>query len=403
VKKVASWLFLASALACVAAPSPKRIAAIVTEYRYNSHADVIVGRLVQGFMLNDQGARPNLKLVSLYTDQVPANDTSRALMKKHGIPIYKTIAETLTLGGKELAVDGVLLVAEHGKYPRNSTGNVIWPKRRMFEAVAEVFRKSGRAVPVFCDKHLADNWKDAKWLLDTARQLKTPLMAGSSLPVLWRYPPVDVARGAKLKEMVAVSYHTLDAYGFHALEMVQCLAERRAGGETGVKQVRLISGDAVWQANFDRALLKAALLRLKRSAYKPGMDLKKMVKNPTLIVIDYRDGFRANVFTLNGAVVEWAVAWREGGQEKSTTFWTQEARPYMHFTYQVKGLEEMFHTGQATWPAERTLVTSAVLDAALISKSRKGAVVPTPYLNLSYQNDWNWKQPPPPPPDGAIP
>lgn len=402
MKRLALWIAFTFALCCVAAP-PKRIAAIVTEYRYNSHADVIVGRLVQGFMLNEKGPYPNLKLVSLYTDQVPPIDTSRSLMKKHGIPIYKTIANALTLGGQKLAVDGVLLVAEHGKYPRNSTDNVIWPKRRMFQEVAKVFQKSGRSVPVFCDKHLADNWKDAKWLYDTAGHLKVPLMAGSSLPVLWRYPPLDVTRGAKLKEIVAVSYHTLDAYGFHALEMVQCLAERRAGGETGVKQVRLLSGDAVWKANFDRALLRSALSRLKRSAYKPANDLKALVKKPTLIIIDYSDGFRANILTLNYEVAEWAVAWREGTQEKSTTFWTQEARPYMHFSYLVKGIERMIHTGRPTWPAERTLLTSAVLDAALISRLRKGVVVPTPYLNFAYQSGWNWKQPPPPPTGGAIP
>ena len=65
-------------------------------------------------------------------------------------------------------------------------------------------------------------------------------MAGSSLPTLWRYPPTDVKLGEPLKEIVAVSYHRLDAYGFHALEMVQCLAERRKGGESGIKQVRCL-------------------------------------------------------------------------------------------------------------------------------------------------------------------
>ena len=217
---------------------PKRIAAIVTEYRHNSHADVIVGRLVESYTLDGKGEFPNLKLVSLYTDQMPASDTSRDLMRQNNVPVFTNITDALTLGTDRLAVDGVLLIAEHGNYPENESGNVIWPKRRMFEAVAKVFRASNTSVPVFCDKHLADNWRDAKWLYDTAHELKSPLMAGSSLPTLWRRPPADVRRGANLTQMVAISYHTLDAYGFHALEMVQCLAERRAGkrpfaGEAG--------------------------------------------------------------------------------------------------------------------------------------------------------------------------
>ena len=390
--------------AIVCAAPPKRIAAVVTEYRHNSHADVIVSRLLLTHTLDEKGERPNLELVSLYTDQVPESDTSRKWAKKFNVPIFKTVEETLTLGTGKLAVDGVLLVAEHGKYPKNATGNTIYPKRRLFDAVQKVFRKTGQVVPVFVDKHLADNWADAKWLHDTAKELKVPLMAGSSLPVLWRYPPADVKRGAKLEEIVAVSYHTLDAYGFHALEMVQCLVERRAGGETGVKQVRCLSGDAVWRAMdegmFDRKLLDAALNRLKRSPItrQPKRPLRELAKSPDMFVIEYRDGLKAFVLTLNGAVNEWGVAWMTAaGTQKSTTFWTQEGRPYMHFTYLVKGTEKMFHTVQPTWPAERTLMTSALLDALLISKSKDGAAVRTNYLDFKYSTDWDWQQPPAPP------
>ncbi len=407
----AVWLGICVALlvgcAGLASPPPKRIAAIVTEYRHNSHADVIVGRLVESHTLDGKGEFPNLKLVSLYTDQVPTNDTSRALMKQHGIPIYDKIEDALTLGTGKLAVDGVLLVAEHGKYPKNETGNVIWPKREMFEAITKVFRDSKASVPVFCDKHLADNWRDAKWFHQTAHKLKIPLMAGSSLPGLWRKPPVDVKRGAKLTQMVAISYHTLDAYGFHAIEMVQCLAERRTGGETGVKQVRCLSGDAVWEAladgMIDEELLQAAVVPLDLSPVKrQKKSLVELAKKPTAMIIDYRDGFRASILTLNGAVNEWSVAWHEGGDIKATLFWTQEARPFMHFTYLVKGIEAMFHSGNPTWPAERTLYTSAILDAALISLKRGGVKVPTPYLNIPYQSSWDWRQPPPPPPGRPI-
>ena len=168
MKNILITSILFHAIAC-AAP-PKRIAAIVTEYRHNSHADVIVGRLLQTYTLDDKGKQPNLKLVSLYTDQVPKNDTSRKWAAKYGVPIYETVEETLTLCTGKLAVDGVLLVAEHGQYPKNATGNTIFPKRGLFNEVQKVFRKTGQVASVFVDKHLADNWADAKWLHDTAKE-----------------------------------------------------------------------------------------------------------------------------------------------------------------------------------------------------------------------------------------
>jgi len=384
---------------------PPRVAAVVTEYRHNSHADVIVGRLIETETLDGKGRRPKLKLVSLYTDQVPKNDTSRALAKQHGFRICSTVKEALTLGTDELQVDGVLLVAEHGKYPKSETGQTVYPKRRLFGEIVKVFRKSNRVVPVFCDKHLADNWKDAKWIYDTAKDMHIPMMAGSSLPVLWRYPPVDVKRGVKLKEMVAVSYHTLDSYGFHALEMVQTLVERRAGGEAGIKSVQCLRGDTVWEAGrkgvYDRKLLKQALSRLKERPLPKGRKLEDLARNPLLCVMDYNDGLRVSVLTLNGAVAEWAVAWRTAERETdvtSTLFWTQEARPYMHFTYLVRGIEQMMHTGKPTWPVERTLLSSGALHALHVSLKRDGKRMATPYLNVRYKTKWNWTQPPAPPP-----
>jgi len=170
---------------------------------------------------------------------------------------------------------------------------------------------------VFCDKHLADTAEDAKWIYDTAARLKIPMVAGSSLPGLWREPAVDVRRGEELEEIVAISYHTLDAYGFHALEMVQCLAERRKGGETGVRAVQCLTGEEVWKEGlYDRKLLEAAFRRQKGS---PELDEKarKSVKEPVLFRIEYADGLRASVLTLNNAAREWAVAWRtKSGEEK---------------------------------------------------------------------------------------
>ncbi len=398
---IGAWSFAAPA-----APAQDKlptVAVVTTEWRHNAHADVIASRLVQGYNLDGKGEFPKLKLVSAYVDQFPANDLSRPLAKEHGFTIYDSIAKALTLGTDKLAVDGVLLIAEHGKYPESETGSIQYPKRRMFAEIVKVFEKSGRVVPVFSDKHIEDDDVDIQWIWSEVERLKIPFMAGSSLPGLWRYPEADVERGGALKEIVAVSYHRLDTYGFHALEMVQCLAERRKGGETGIKQVRCLEGDAVWAAGqdgtYDRKLLDEALGKLKDRPRKPtDKPIEELAKKPALFIIDYEDGLRVNVLTLNGAVGEWTVAWRYAdGRSQSTCFWTQEARPFHHFTFLLQGVERMIHTGQPTWPAERTLFSSLALDALLVSRQRGGESVATPQLKRAYQSEWNWKMPPAPP------
>lgn len=385
-----------------------KVAGAATSYFRNSHADMIIGRLLQTDTLDDRGRRPSIELASLFTDQVPPTDIGRGLARRRGVPIADRVEDALTLGTGRLAVDGVLLVAEHGRYAKSETGQTIYPKRRLFGQVLEAFDRGGRVVPVFVDKHLADNWADAKWIYDEARRRQVPMMAGSSLPVLWRIPPADVRRGARLDQLVVTSYHTLDAYGFHALEALQCLAERREGGETGVRAVQCLTGPAVWRAGsegvYDRALLDAALSRLKERPLPAGRRIEDLVPDPILFVVDYKDGLRGCVFTLNNAVGEWAAAWRYASDRRidSTLFWTQEARPFGHFNLLLMGIERMMHTGRPTWPVERTLLTSGILDAALRSKRDGDRRLETPWLEIAYASDRDWTEPPPPPPGRGL-
>lgn len=400
---LASLLFAASATGATD-PAVRRVAALTTVYRHNSHADVIISRLLLTDMLDGTGKDSPLKLVSLYTDQRPANDISRLLAASHRFPIYSNIANTLTLGTGRLAVDGVLLVAEHGDYPRSPTGNTQYPKRRFWDEMIKVFRASGRVVPVFVDKHLADNWADAKHIYDTARELNIPLMAGSSVPGSWRHPAADVERDAPVDEIVVLTFGSTDHYGFHALECLQAVAEQRRGGETGVRAVQCLTGDSVWAAQrenrFDPELFDAAMARLTRRP-NPGKSLEESVKDPILWRVEYVDGLRATVLELNGAVSEWTGAWRYRSDRRieSTQFWTQEARPAAHFTLLLNGIENMMLAGRPSWNVERTLMTSGLLDALLQSRANGGVRKETPYLQFNYQPAWRWKQPPLPPPD----
>ncbi|HMF18593.1 MAG TPA: hypothetical protein VKE98_15385, partial [Gemmataceae bacterium] len=282
---------------------PKQVAAVVTEYRRHSHADVIVGKIIEGFNYDNKD-RPRMRLASLYVDQFPKGDMSRQLAKKYKFPIYDTIEGAVTLGRKQVSVDGVICVGEHGNYPTNKRGQILYPRRRFFEAVTNVFAKYKRSVPVFNDKHLAATWEDARWMYDRSRELHVPFMAGSSVPVTWRRPPLRLDRKVQLVEAVQIGYGPFEGYGFHALEGLQCLAERRRGGETGVRAVQCLQGEEMWRALdkgvWSRALLEAAMSRVP--AHAKGDYRKATAKNQDagVFVIEYRDGFKGAVAMMNG-------------------------------------------------------------------------------------------------------
>src|SRR4051794_25737715 len=122
-----------------------RIAAIVTEYRKTSHGQGIVDRFIEGHGWNGRFHRPPVDVVSLYVDQRPPDDLSRERAARHPeLKVCPTIAQALTLGRQALDVDGVMIIGEHGRYPRNDKGQTLYPRYEFFQQVVEVFRRSGR-------------------------------------------------------------------------------------------------------------------------------------------------------------------------------------------------------------------------------------------------------------------
>lgn len=373
----------------------KKVAAIVTEYRKWSHADVIVTKILEGYNL-DGKEFPNLEVAGLYCDQFPASDMSRALAKKHGFPIYDTIEKAVCLGGDKLAVDGVLCIGEHGNYKKNERGQVLYPRRRFFEEVTKVFAKSKRSVPLFNDKHLSATWADAKWMYDRARELFVPFMAGSSIPVTWRKPELKLPMNCEIESAVQIGYGPFEAYGFHALEGLQCMIERRKGAETGVKAVTCVQGEDIWKTldrgDWSKECLEAAIERIP--AHAKG-DYRKPVerdKDAGLFLIEYRDGFKAAVILMNGWVYEgdggaFSFAARLKGETKprATLYYLQQPDPFGHFAYLLRAIDNMIQTGHASYPVERTLLTTGILDAVMASKAERNRRVETPYLNVKYK------------------
>jgi hypothetical protein len=367
--------------------SDKRVAAIVTAYHRYSHADNIVTRFMEGYSIVGKSYPPPCKVASLYIDQTPETDIGRPLAKQWRVPVYKTIAEALTCGGDKLAVDGVLIVAEQGDYPRNDKGQILYPRRRFFEEVVKVLRASKRAVPVFIDKHFSYSWNDAKGMYDQAKELGIPMMAGSSVPVAYRHPDLRPASGVEWEGALSVGYGHFEVYGFHTLEALQVMTERRKGGETGVQAVQCLEGKAAWEAAtsgaWDRRLLEAAVARV------PGKRTGKVEdddKDAVVYLVEYRDGLRATAYMSPRHVREFAFAGRIKGQAEPQACWYELPKPQRdHFSFLVQAVAQMMTTGKPTYPVERTLLTTGMLAFLIDSKADGHKRIETPGLEVKYQ------------------
>jgi hypothetical protein len=386
---------LGAALVCrpaaanlIAAPaSPKKVAALVTTYARYTHADNIVTRFMEGFSIVGKSYPPPCTMASLFIEQVNDLDIGRPLARRWKIPLADSIADALTLGTGKLAVDGVVIVAEHGDYPTNAKGQILYPRRRFFEEVIKVFKASGRAVPVFNDKHLSYSWPDAKWMIEQSRELKFPMLAGSSVPVTYRRPNLQPKPGTEWQAALGVGYGHFEIYGFHTLEALQVMTETRPGGETGVKAVQALEGKQAWGAaadgRWDRSLLEEAV------AWVPGKRTGKLEEedaNALVYLIEYRDGLKAAAYLSPKHVQEFAFAGRVKGEADPRSCWYELPKPQRdHFSFLVQHAGNLIVKGKADYPVERTLLTTGMLDFLIESKANGGKRIETPELDVKYQ------------------
>ena len=382
------------------APPRKKIAIIATVWTYLSHAQHMGDRFLVGYPRDGKWHRPPIDVVSLYVDQKPEGDLSSARAAEHGFTVYKSIGEALRCGDETLAVDGVVIIAEHGDYPKNQKGQILYPRFEFFQQVVDVFEKEGRSVPVYNDKHLSYSGEKAAKMVAESKRLNFSFLAGSSLPVTWRLPPVEVPYDAVIDEALMIGVGSSDPMDYHALEALQCMVERRKGGETGIKSVQLLDGDAVWKAGeqgiWSTRLLEAALSRSDSLQGLTDLDsrpqdlahngeLRRLVPHPAAYLVERNDGLRTTLLMLNGALADYNFACRlHDGKIVSTQFFLP---PTPNVTYSgclVSQIEEMILTGRAPYPVERTQITSAMLDRLLDSRINGNQRLETPDLNIRY-------------------
>ncbi|QDT19676.1 hypothetical protein [Gimesia chilikensis] len=363
------------------------VAAIVTEYTPNSHADVLVGKILEGFQ-QQGGPGPDLKLAALYTDQVPQRNMSRGLSRKYGFPITDTIEEAITLGTQQVQVAGVLSIGEHGKYPFTPiTRQHMYPRKQFFDEITATFQKFGKSVPVYNDKHLGYRWQDAKAMVDTSRKMDFPLMAGSSLPVAWRQPTLTLPENCEIESVLTIGRGNFEAHGFHALEAQQCLIEHRRGS-TGVTAVETAQGKQIWEAEqagkWNREMLKAALAVIPNVAKGKWEEILK--DDSAFYFLEHQDGLKSTVAMVNRLSRHYAVAVKLKGEDQPRATWIKLELdpPFGHFAYLLKAIEHMIHTGQPAYPVERTLLTTGILDTVMHSLAAGGKRIETPQLAIDY-------------------
>lgn len=385
------------------APRIPRVALIGTEVRKHSHAQHFIDRLLEGYGWQGRHYKPGINLVSLYIDQHPEGDLAPDRSKRHNVPVYPTLAEALTLGGSTLAVDGVILIAEHGKYPRNEKGQTRYPRFQFFKEIVTVFQNSGRSVPVFNDKHLSTEWEECVEMVRDSRRLGFAFLAGSSLPVTWRIPNIDLPLDTRLEESVCVCYGGVDSYDFHGLETAQCMSERRRGGETGIRSVHALKGEKLWAQLADRPgtrdLIFSALSRSHSvrppAGYgylPPTLDhLRQSSPDAIGYFIEHNDGLQTGMFMFNGLVQDFTYAGREArtGRIRSCQMILpmpgHSSTTADFFNPLSHHIEDTIINQRASYPVERTLLTSGMTLAAVESLHRGQVPIATPEMAVHYQ------------------
>jgi len=391
--------------------SRPKVAFLGTVVHTHSHAQHFLDRHTAGYTWNGGWQAPRVDVASVYIDQFPENDLARGRIKKHGLNQVPTIEEALTLGGEKLAVDGVIIIGEHGVYPRNEKGQTRYPRYEWFKKVVDVFEDSGRSVPVFNDKHLSTVWDECVEMVDDSRRLDFAFLAGSSLPVTRRMPAIDMPYNSPLKESVSVAYGGIDSYDIHALETAQCMSERRRGGETGVKQIHALRGEKLWNRLWEddcettRKLIVSALTRSHNLPVETGFPtapvtmewLQKTMNSPREdgkprgealgYIIEHNDGLRTTMLLTDIRDFNYAGMLEDGSIVSCQMYLPMPGHGSTtadFFNPLAHHAETTIIEGRTPYPVERTLLTSGMVIGGVDSLFNDQQPLATPHLNVEY-------------------
>ena len=370
-----------------------RIACLVTYWgATRSHADWIINKLIDGYWWQEAYTPSRIDVASIYLHQHDTSLLGQKVANAKGIPVFKTVAEALTLGGDKLAVDGVVIVGEHGDYPVDLKGHWLLPRWWLYSQMVRVFEQSERSVPVFNDKHLSYCWNETKWMFDKSRELNFPLTGGSCLPTYYRTPEIELATDTPIKNSIVVAAASDEGGIFHCFDLIQCFVERRKGGETGVKAVQSIRGAETWNWVERNPWAGNLLAAVEKSFEQPAGYFQGGNPQGSLCIIEYNDGTNAAV--IGSRTAGWTYACEIEGQNEATVVsllgFPGPFDQYHADNGQPHFITEMMVTKKEPFNAERLLLSSGITNHYMQSNWENGRFSPvgrrieTPFLNVSY-------------------
>ena len=371
-----------------------RIACLVSYWgATRSHADWIINKLIDGYWWNNAYTPSRIDVASIYLHQHDESLLGQKVAKAKGIPIFKTVAEALMLGGEELAVDGVVIVGEHGNYPTDLKGHWLLPRWWLYNQMIRVFERSKRSVPVFNDKHFSYSWDETKWMFDKSRELNFPITGGSCIPVYYRSPEIEFDIDTPIKNSIVVGGASDEGGIFHCFDLLQSFVERRKGGETGVKAVQSIRGPETWKWVESNPWAGRLLDSVAKSLeLQPGSFREN--DRASLCIVEYNDGTKAAV--ISGRGVSWTYAGEIEGRNKPTIV-SMLGFPGPFDQYHACNalphwIVEMMLTKKEPFNAERLLLSSGITNYYMQSNWENGRFSPvgrrieTPFMNISYRS-----------------
>ena len=191
----------------------KRIAVVATVYRYLSHAQHIGDRFLVGYPKDGTWHKPDMKVVSLYVDQKPEGDQSEDAREGVRIPGLSDDRRGAALRRRQA---GRRCRADHRRARRVSAqrkGPGAVSALRVLQAVRRGVREGRRVGSGLQRQAPVVQLRKAKWMVDASKRLKFPMLAGSSLPVTWRLPDIELPLNCEIESALMVGVRRLGPDG----------------------------------------------------------------------------------------------------------------------------------------------------------------------------------------------